>query len=251
MCFTVAVNIVREEMEKRFGARFTDPSWFKAGYLFSAFRLPKLPVIDSEDPNSISPASWGLIPRWIKNKTEADKIRYKTFNARKETIFEKPSFRHAAHHRHCLVPVTGFYEWHEAPFGKIPYFLRLKNRPVFSLAGLYEEWTDHETGEVIPTFTVITLPANPLLEKIHNTRKRMPAVLAPEMENEWLTDAYSEQNAGKILNASAGEEFDFYPVSKKIVAKDADPYDDSAIQPYDYGYNLFQQDLFHENSEEN
>ncbi|NOY37266.1 MAG: SOS response-associated peptidase [Chlorobi bacterium] len=239
MCFTVAVNVIREEMERRFGARFTDPSWFKAGYLFSAFRLPVLPVITSDDPEAIRPAKWGLIPGWIKNRSEADKIRYKTFNARAETIFEKSSFRKPAASYHCLIPVSGFYEWHEAPFGKIPYYMYKKKEKVFALAGLYNEWADPRTGLIEPTFTIITTEANLLLAKIHNTKKRMPVILSVGDERLWLDTTMPQTDMKKILRPAEYDEIGYYPVSRKITRKDADPYEASAIAKYDYGYDPF------------
>lgn len=244
MCFTVAANVVREELERLYGARFTDPSWFKAGYLFSAFRLPVLPLITTQKPQWILPAHWGLIPSWVRNRDEAEKIRFKTFNARSETLFEKPSFRNPARNNHCLVPVTGFYEWHEGPVGKIPYYIYLKNRKTFSLAGITEEWVDRETGVRLTTFSIVTTAANPLLEKIHNTRKRMPVVLTPQTEQIWLLEGNTPEKAAKILKPLPDTSFGFYPVSRSIARKDADPYDEKSIQPYDYGYDPFRQGLF-------
>ena len=82
--------------------------------------------------------------------------------------------------------VNGFYEWQHIGKEKIPYFIRLKEDIPFALAGLYDNWLNRNTGEVINTFTIITTPANPMMEVIHNTKKRMPAILSPSSEKEWI-----------------------------------------------------------------
>jgi len=50
---------------------------------------------------------WGLIPSWSKDR----KISSHTFNAKAESLTEKPSFRKAYQHRRCLIPATGFFEF--------------------------------------------------------------------------------------------------------------------------------------------
>jgi len=110
----------------------------------------------------------------------------KTFNARAESLAEKASYKHVLNKRRCIIPVNGFYEWQTAGKNKIPYFIGLNNEKVFGLAGLYDQWKNPGTGEQINTFTVITTQANPLLEVIHNLKKRMPVILSGSNEKKWL-----------------------------------------------------------------
>ena len=53
MCFTVNVNIVKEEMEKRFGAVLNDPESYRPSYYYHAFELPEMPVISQANPDLI------------------------------------------------------------------------------------------------------------------------------------------------------------------------------------------------------
>jgi putative SOS response-associated peptidase YedK len=78
---------------------------------FRHFSLPDVPVIASAHPDSINTMTWGLVPFWVKDKNGAANIRMKTFNARAESIHEKPSFRHTIEKQRCLVLSDGFYEW--------------------------------------------------------------------------------------------------------------------------------------------
>ena len=186
MCYTIEINLTREQIEQRFGSRFKDEQEFIPGRKVSAFGLPSVPAICSGSPDEIRLLTWGLIPAWAKDEESAKSIRMKTFNARSETLGEKPSFRNSFRTKRCMVLVNGFYEWQHIGIEKIPYFIRLKDDIPFALAGLYDNWLNRNTGEVLNTFTIITTPANPMMEIIHNTKKRMPAILPPAVEKEWL-----------------------------------------------------------------
>jgi len=198
MCYTIKIDMSREELEKRFGARFVGPEEYRPGSRVNAFSLPALPVITGEDPGEIRLYYWGLIPFWVKDRKDAESIRKKTFNARSESLGEKPSYRGLINRRHCLVLANGFYEWQTLEKQKVPYFIGLKDQTAFALAGLYDTWTDRTTGEIFPTFTVITTRANPMMEKIHNIKKRMPVILSPEEERNWL-DLTGKKGTGQLF----------------------------------------------------
>ena len=147
MCFTVNINLTRNALESRFGAKFRDPSSFRPGYYFNAFEIPDLPVIQAEDPESINLVKWGLIPFWVRDSKAASEIRLKTFNARAETIREKPSFRGAVKSKRCLILCRGFYEWQHRGSEKIPHYIYLEGERPMAMAGVYDNWTDRDSGE--------------------------------------------------------------------------------------------------------
>ena len=186
MCYTIEINLTREQIEKRFNAKFKNGSDFQPRKKVSAFTLPDLPIICSDSADEIKLFTWGLIPFWVRNEEDAKSIRTKTFNARAETISDKASYRNSFKSKRCLVLADGFYEWHTSGKEKIPYFINLEDNSPFALAGLYDNWLNRETDVYTDTFTVITTKANPLLEKIHNIKKRMPVILPPDIEKQWL-----------------------------------------------------------------
>ncbi|MFO7656717.1 MAG: SOS response-associated peptidase family protein, partial [Bacteroidales bacterium] len=77
--------------------------------------------------------------------------------------------------------------------------ITLKENDIIGLAGLYDEWTNSITGELLTTFTIITTPANAMMEIIHNTKKRMPAILSPYAEKDWLRNQISENELISFL----------------------------------------------------
>ena len=88
-------------------------------------------------------------------------------NAKAETLAEKPMFRSLLKNKRCLVPASGFYEWKKEGTRKIPYYIHLKDSPVFAFAGLYDVWYD-AFNEAHPTYTVIITDANELVAPLHN-----------------------------------------------------------------------------------
>lgn len=134
-------------------------------------------MISNDKPDLIELYTWGLIPFWVKNLEAANKISERTLNARSETIFEKPSFRHSIMSKRCLIIADGFFEWQHENKKAYPYYIKLKGNETFGIAGIWDSWTNPESKEEMRTFSVITTAANSLLEKVHNTRKRMPVIL--------------------------------------------------------------------------
>lgn len=154
---------------------------------------------------------WGLIPNWAKTV----EIGYISYNARAETVAEKPGYREAFKRRRCLIPADGYYQWQEVPGSKAkqPWFVVLRNQLPMALAGLWEEWRSPE-GENLESCAIIVTEANELLRPIHN---RMPVILAPTHWNEWLElgarDAHILQS---LLKPYPKEGMAVWPVSRKV-----------------------------------
>lgn len=215
MCYTIKINLTREEIEKRFRAALEQPELFSPDDRINAFSLPLVPVITDRNPEQISFCAWGLIPFWVKDDETADALRRRTFNAKAETLAEKPSFRNSFKSKHCLVLASGFYEWQTLGKEKIPYLMGLKDTIAFALAGLYDSWTNPVTGKRLNTFTVITTRANPKLEEIHNLKKRMPVILPPERERRWLNHDLPDQEINSFFEPYPQELMTFEKIEKR------------------------------------
>jgi putative SOS response-associated peptidase YedK len=164
----------------------------------------------------------------------AERLRKGTYNARAESIHEKPSFREPFRQGRCLVIAHGFFEWQQTNNARIPWYIRLENNEPFAFAGLHDTWYDPDSGESINSFSIITTNANPLLEKIHNTQKRMPVVLPQKVETEWINGAISLRKASGLLVPIHEKVLHAYTVSNRISEKGADPFDPDTLKPYDH-----------------
>jgi putative SOS response-associated peptidase YedK len=156
----------------------------------SGFQHPKLLIYTNESFEMPVVASWGLIPFWVKNNKQQLDIWNKTINARGESIFEKPSFRTSAKSKRCIIYIDGFFEHHHFKGNTYPFFIQRIDEEPIVLAGLWDEWTNRESGELVNSFTIVTTKANSLMSKIHNNPKlkepRMPLILEEEMADSWL-----------------------------------------------------------------
>lgn len=178
-------------------------------------------LLTSDNPGRLTVGRWGLIPTWAKNNLQATQIKSRTTNCISEDMFEKPAFRTAARAGHrCLIPCTGFFEWRHLADGKtkIPYFIYSPDDPIFSLGGLWTRYDDPDTQETSLTYTVLTTAANPLMEIVHNSKKRMPVIIPRTYEKDWLGDKLTEQDVRQIC-APSTIPLSAYTISKRITDK--------------------------------
>ena len=213
MCYDIKTKL---ESQLRRAKRFNDQDWiveleekllpYKDHPYFhvSGYSHPKLLIYTNEKPYIPSVSIWGLVPHWIKNNDQKLRFWNNTLNARGETIFEKPSFRDSAKNKRCIIHIDGFYEYHHFKGRTYPFFIARKDKRPLSIAGLWSEWVDRETGEILNTFTIVTTKGNDLMAKIHNNPKliepRMPVILPDEMEDHWLEPINTDGQRKEIMN---------------------------------------------------
>lgn len=241
MCFTIEVHLSRKAIEKRFPVNTSALYDFDFSYFYRAFKHPMIPVIDMKDPSTVQLRQWGLIPAWVNHREQAEQIRKGTYNARAESLHEKPSFREPLSSGRCLVVAGGFFEWQVLDGRKIPWYIRLKSGEPFAFAGLCDSWKDPSTGEITQTFTIITTSASPLMERIHNTKLRMPVVLRKEREMEWISGDISLLKRKHILLPVDDSDLAANTVAPNLSSPGADPSDPGIIKPYNFEItgNLF------------
>jgi len=233
MCFTVNVNIVREELEERYGADLIDHDKYRPSYYYHAHSLPFLPVVCSEKPSEIRLLQWGLIPSWAADEKSADEIRLKTFNARSESIHTKPAFIEPFRSQRCLVAVRGFFEWQHVGGRKIPWYIKLRDEDIFSLAGIYDSWK-LQGGITMNTFSIVTTRANELMSEIHNSKKRMPVILPQKAEKLWLKNDLAKESGEALMEPVASDILQAHTISPLITNAKADRNRPEIIMPYTY-----------------
>ena len=136
---------------------------------------------------------WGLIPFWAKGVAP----KYGTINATMERMKEAPTYRGPWRRgQRCIVAALGFYEWQvvEGPAVKPlkqPYYIRIGDQEIFGMAGLWDASTAAD-GTIVESCTLITIPANRLMARIHNGRERMPAILRAADHAAWLSGSPDE-----------------------------------------------------------
>ena len=210
MCGRSSLTKVKKEIEARFKATFYSDELTRFNPLpnFNVAPTHMHPVITSDDVAHIHLYRWGLIPFWAKDV----KIGSKLINARAETLLDKTAFRQSLSTKRCLVPLDGFYEWKINGKQKSPYRIIAKDQEIFSVAGLWDSW-QNTNGDIIHSFTIITIAPNNLMKEIHD---RMPAMLMKENESLWLDNDVKAKDALQLLLPYPSEQMEAYPVSDKV-----------------------------------
>lgn len=203
MCYNY--NIVKEKAQwnllKDIGEAFSNTNLLYGDYLMiRGFDYGNIPVLRKKETGNIvlENMHWEFIPHWIKTNhdlTEARKQGIPWLNARGETLLTSKMFKNAALTRRCLIPASWFFESrHYKPDGAkkpvtYPYAITTADEKGFLMAGIWQPFTDLQTGETFNTVALVTTAANELMEIIHNTRRRMPVILPNAEALQWIDEA--------------------------------------------------------------
>ena len=245
MCYYNGTKVSREEkIRLRYLEKLVANYDFLSKPLHIGFEYSPAPVLKKLEPQEdfeIVQMEWGFLPSYLPDREAVSLFRsgYKkpngdyqqpiiTLNAVSEELLQpRKIYREAALQRRCLVLSTGFYEWrHVFPANKrtgkpvktptkIPYRIKLKDKEYWYIAGIWTPWKDRNTGEYVETFSIITTAANSLMETIHNSKKRMPAILSDDLAWEWLFGDLSEERIAEIAKFQIpAENMEAYPIIK-------------------------------------
>ncbi len=183
MCYSSSLTSKNIDLSKKYKKEIPPELAEEPLFHVSAFAFPEWRIITTAP--EIQTMNWGLVPAWFSGNNTAE-IASKTINARSETLLEKASFKHLIGRQHCVIPSTGFFEYQHVGKEKIPYFVHPAKEALFSMAGIFDIYKNPLSGAVQKTFSIITCEANELMADIHNTKKRMPVMLAQDQIENWL-----------------------------------------------------------------
>jgi putative SOS response-associated peptidase YedK len=208
MCGRYTITVSLEELMVRYLVGETSVPYHRPNYNVAPGQMV-LAVVRGSGGNRLGELKWGLIPSWA----EDERIGYRMINARSETAASKPAFRQPMRRQRCLIPADGFYEWQKRGNGKQPMRIVMKDRSLFSMAGLYESWVGPD-GRKVNTCTILTTEPNELMAPIHD---RMPVILRKEDEDLWL-DRTTEEPAHilPLLRPYPSSELMAYPVDPAV-----------------------------------
>ncbi len=193
------------------GGRF--PQFLRASFNLAPTQKAVIVVRSPTGEREEALMQWGLIPSWAHGIPP----KYSTINATMEKLQTAPTWRTPWQRgQRCIVPAQGFYEWHVLSEGrntKQPYFIRLKDQDVFGMAAIWDRSTSAD-GTTLESYAIVTVPANELMARIHNTRHRMPAILTRDTYDVWLTGTPEEAFA--ILKPIASEALGAHAVGTAV-----------------------------------
>lgn len=203
MCGRFGLFARLDAIEDRYDGEFTYD--FEPRYNIAP-EGPGIATVRNQIPGQIDQVKWGLIPHWVDDPNDFPTL----INARAETIAEKPAFRDAFAKRRCLIPASNFYEWTGRKGSRVPYFIGVEDQEIFSMAGIWETWT--ENGTDMESVAIITTDANDVVAELHD---RMPVILDREEEDRWL-DGKEEDELQELLDPFPDGRTMSYEVTKAV-----------------------------------
>ena len=206
MCGRFALTLPTDAVAEWFGAEIR-VSFERARYNISPSQ--QIPVVvEYEGTRHLSEMRWGFIPHWFKNPSDGSLL----INARSETIHEKPAFRSAFAKRRCLIPASGFYEWHrEKGVGKEPYFIQAKSGAPMAFGAIWQAWTNPVDQARWVTVAIATTAARKTIADVHH---REPVMLEQDDFEPWLRGTPNEAQA--LTQAEHGGEIAAFRVGKEV-----------------------------------
>jgi putative SOS response-associated peptidase YedK len=152
---------------------------------------------------------WGFVPHWSRTGTTETPL----FNARSETVLQKPAFRDAFIRGRCLIPASGWFEWKRDRAGKQPFHLKLETGEPLAFAGLFDVWRGEE-GKRLVSCTILTTAAPKELSWLHD---RMPVIMDYDHYDRWLDRSTPDiADLTELLLPYPAEGLEVYPVSTRV-----------------------------------
>ena len=213
-----------EQIAVEFHRKFIPTEWKRPRYNIRPTQ--ELPVVRLADGElELTLLRWGLIPSWSREPEP----KFPTFNARAETLAEKPTFRGPFKNRRCLILIDGFYEWPKKPSkDRRPRHIRFRDRRPMAVAGLWDRWTDPATGVVVDSCTIVTTEANELLSGVPHDR--MPVILDETAQQVWLdSSVVDRQRLAALLTPRRADDMELVITSEQFVNYGVD--DPRCIEP--------------------
>lgn len=208
-------------IEKRFNVTTPQPALYLPNTNVS--HGEPAPVITNEAPNELQFFQFGFTPHWAQKQFYMINARAEGDHNKEDDpaytgtrgIINKPMFRKSIRSRRCLVIADAFIEGPKKEKLSKPYVVYLKNkvRP-FAMAGIWDEWVNQQTGEVVRSFAIITTVSNDLLQRIGHHRS--PVLLHPEQERDWLNTALSLGEVTAMLDPFDASKMNAYPIDSAI-----------------------------------
>lgn len=213
MCgrFTLTVDSLElVEAVRRLNARLFGDARHQPRFNIAPTQLHPIILADGEDI-AAQPARWGLVNSWARDAKQAAR----QINARSETVAESRAYARPFQRQRCLVPADGWYEWNGPKSQRQPHWIHRADRQPFAFADLYDIWRP-EPDRAAVTFTILTSEASESLASIHS---RMPVVLPPDRQEDWLDSGnQTVESIKSLLDLPPDDAFVTVPVSARVNA---------------------------------
>jgi putative SOS response-associated peptidase YedK len=182
---------------------------------FPGYAAP-VALLNPQGQATCSLARFGLVPHWAKDAQAATQIGRKTYNARSETVADKPSYRTPWRQRQFAIALLDdFFEPNWETGRAVRWRIRRADGQPMGVASIWDRWTDPTSGEIVTSFSMLTVNADghPVMGRFHRPgdEKRSVVVLEPGQFGAWLhaevavAKAMMQRPADDLLTAEGAD----------------------------------------------
>lgn len=238
MCFHTSTTHKVSKLESHFKVQLSDesirPYFDTPTYHHNGFSHPNMLVIPQEKNELLAPGVWGIVPTRTKgtdiNTYYKEAVKFGGgLNAQSEKLFQHFIYKDAVLTRRCIIPVSGFYEPHDYKSKKYPFYIKAKDELSLALAGIYN------VIDTYITFTILTKPATPLFENVHNLKKRQVILLDTQKGDDWLASDLRMPDIKELIHSEfSASKLEAYSVSKDLFSPSVHSNVESITSKVDY-----------------
>lgn len=227
MCYKISNTASRQYLEVTFNASFAFPQLYKKMPVIDGLAESSVSVITMCNKQEISYAIWGLLPDNYQDDWQYFQDIQNTLNLSKETIREDAKYTGALKNRRCVILVTGFFTYFLHNGQLFPYYVHLKSKTPFAVAGIYNELDDG-----FKTCALLVSKANSFIQKINNSHTFMPVVLDLANREKWLNPQTNQKELNAIIDTNTELSFTAHSIAKEFHKLGVDY--DSVLDPVLY-----------------
>jgi putative SOS response-associated peptidase YedK len=206
MCGRYAITLPAEAMASLFGS--LDRPNLAPRYNVAPTQHAPMVAIGKAGDTRIIMARWGLRPAWMVKDPPTGPL----FNARGETVADKPAFRSAFARKRCLIPADGFYEWKREGKLRTPFFIAQPSKEPVAFAGLWEA-ASLEGGQVLISMAIVTTAAYESFRPLHD---RFPVVVQQPDWRDWLANDTPTSTLQSLITGPPEDFMVAYQVSDHV-----------------------------------
>ncbi|MBP2830737.1 SOS response-associated peptidase family protein [Aquimarina sp. U1-2] len=214
--YTKISNIAdREVIERELGISYVFPRLYSPNTIIDGTEEATLSVITTENPNQISYAIWGLLPKSYEGEWSDFQKVLDTLNVYKENLNSNGIFEEPYRKRRCVIIVTGFYIYHLYQGSLYPYYVYLSSKKPFYIAGIYNILND---GFI--TCSMIMTQASGVVSEIQNLNANMPVFIDESSYKKWLDNDTRISDLNTILDCEEHLNLKAHPIAKEFFRND-------------------------------
>ncbi len=217
----------RELIEKEVGVDYRFPNLHSPTPILDGLEECTLSIVTMENPDYISYGIWGMLPSNYKDEWSDFQKVYNTLHVAVKHVKSKGIFQESYQKRRCIIIVTGFFIYHLHNGYLYPYYVYLKSKKPFYIAGIYNVLDD---GFI--TCSMIMTKATGVVKTIQNLDTTMPVIISKNSYSAWLKKDYDTEELNIILDNAKTPELGAHPIAKELFKNDISY--DSMLTPVYY-----------------